>query len=353
MIKKLLFLSTIITSTIFSMSSVAQEFYPSNLLLLNDYFAHHVIVAEKSTHTIYLYENNDGLPRLIKTYQMATGQKVGNKSFQGDRRTPEGVYFFNQFIDHKDLIKRHGELGAQYGVGAFVLNYPNPIDKAQGKTGGGIWLHSTDNEPRIDKGLDSKGCLVAHNINLIDISKFIEINKTNIVVVHNLKFFNKETWLKEKNEVLDTVNGWLTAWSTENIKDYLNFYSRTDFVDPTRGSYNSFAQYKRAVFANPGTPSIQLKDLTVLKADDYVVVTFKQDYTSNTINDIGKKTLYLKRDAYYKWKIVAERWQRIPMDITNEREHLSFEPSQRFFTSQDPKQIFTLNLTLTRPYSEN
>ncbi len=353
MIKKILILSTTFLVSLLSWQAHGKEFLPSNLLLLNDYFAHHIIVAEKSTHTLYLYENNEGMPRLIKTYQMATGQKVGNKSFQGDRRTPEGVYSFNQFLDHKDLIKRHGELGAQYGVGAFVLNYPNPIDKAQGKTGGGIWLHSTDNEPRIDKGLDSKGCLVAHNVNLIDISKYIELNKTSIVVVHNLKFFNKETWKKEKEEILETVEGWSTAWATENIENYLSHYSRTEFEDPARGRYNTFAQYKKAVFSNPGTPTIKITDLTVLKADDYVVVTFKQDYTSNTINDIGKKTLYLKRDPYYKWKIVAERWQRIPMDITNEREHLSFEPSQRFFTSQDPKQIFTLNLTLTRPYSEN
>lgn len=353
MIKKLLFLSSILTTSLISMCASAKNYLPSNLLLMNDYFAHHVIVAEKSTHTLYLYENDEGKPRLIKTFQMATGQKVGNKEYQGDRRTPEGVYFFNQFLNHNDLIKRHGELGAQYGVGAFVLNYPNPIDKAQGKTGGGIWLHSTDNEPRIDKGLDSKGCLVAHNINLIDISKYIEINKTNIVVVHNLKFFNEETWLREKNEVIGAFNGWLEAWSNENIEDYLKHYSRTEFEDPFRGRYNTFAQYKRAVFANPGKPEINITNLTILKADDYVVVSFKQDYKSNTVNDIGKKTLYLKRDPYYKWKIVAERWQRIPMDITNEREHLSFEPTQRFFTSQDPKQIFTMNLTLTRPYSEN
>ncbi|AYF44234.1 MULTISPECIES: L,D-transpeptidase family protein [Halobacteriovorax] len=353
MIKKLLILSSILTTTLISLRANAQDFLPSNLLLMNDYFAHHVIVAEKSTHTLYLYENDEGKPRLIKTFQMATGQKVGNKEYQGDKRTPEGVYFFNQFLDHNDLIKRHGELGAQYGVGAFVLDYPNPIDKAQGKTGGGIWLHSTDNEPRIDKGLDSKGCLVAHNVNLIDIARYIEINKTNIVVVHNLKFFSEETWKREKNEVIDTFNGWLDAWSKEDTDKYLSHYSRTDFEDPFRGRYNTFAQYKRAVFSNPGKPEIKISNLTVLKADDYVVVTFKQDYKSNTVNDIGKKTLYLKRDPYYKWKIVAERWQRIPMDITNEREHLSFEPSQRFFTSQDPKQIFTLNLTLTRPYSEN
>lgn len=352
MIKKLLISLSILSTGFFTFNTKAENFYPSNLLLLNSYFAHHVIVAEKSTHTLYLYENDEGKPKLIKTYQMATGQKVGNKSFQGDRRTPEGVYLLNQFLDHKDLIKRHGQLGAQYGVGAFVLNYPNPVDQALGKTGSGIWLHSTDNEPRIDKGLDSKGCLVAHNVNLIDISRYIELNKTNIVVVHNLKFFNEETWLKEKDEVLETFNGWLNAWSNEETDKYLEHYSRTDFKDRIRGRYNNFAQYKRAVFSNPGKPEIKASDVTILKSDNYVVVSFKQDYTSNTINDIGKKTLYLKRDPYYKWKIVAETWQRIPMDITNEREHLSFEPTQRFFTSQDPKQIFTLNLTLTRPYSE-
>ena len=70
------------------------------------------------------------------------------------------------------------------------MNYPNIIDKRSGKTGGGIWLHSTNDETRIEKGLDSRGCIVTTNKELIEISNFIELNKTPIIVVENINFYS-------------------------------------------------------------------------------------------------------------------------------------------------------------------
>ena len=49
----------------------------------------------------------------------------------------------------------------------------------------GIWLHSTNDETRIDKGLDSRGCVVAANNDLKEIAQFVELDKTNIVIVHD------------------------------------------------------------------------------------------------------------------------------------------------------------------------
>lgn len=328
------------------------KFYPKPLLVLGKYFSHHVIVVEKSTHTLYLFENDNGQPKLLTQYQIATGKKSGDKIFQGDHRTPEGIYHFTEFLTHAQLLKRHGEAGEIYGVGAFVMNYPNPIDEYNGKTGGGIWLHSTNDETRIDKGLDSRGCIVAHNQNLIKISDFIELDKTNIIVVHDLHFLTQATWNSEKTKLEETVEGWLTAWREENIEEYISYYSPKEFKDNSRGNYSNFKSYKKAVFSNPGKPTINAREYTILQTNDYAIVTFIQEYASNSINDSGKKILYLKKDEFYNWKIVAENWSKLSdtkVDV------LAFEPSPRFFTSNDPKQIFTkaLNLTINTEHSKN
>jgi len=338
----------IASSLLLSIAIRAEEYLPAPLLLLNDYFSHHVIVAEKSTHMLYLYKNEGGLPTLEKKYQMATGKKAGDKIFQGDHRTPEGIYHFSEFLTHQDLLKRHGKAGEIYGVGAFVLNYPNPIDRYAGKTGGGIWLHSTNDETRIDKGLDSRGCIVAHNQNLIKVSQFIELNKTPIIVVHNLDYLSITAWQGEREKIMGTVEQWAEAWRTEDFKSYISHYSKEKFKDPRKGSYKTYRNYKRAVFANPGSPEIGISNLTILKTNDYAVVTFKQDYKSNTIQDTGKKILYMQKDPYYKWKIVAERWTKLGIDQESTDETVAFEPKLRFFDSEDPKQIFTRNLNLTQ-----
>lgn len=322
------------------------DYLPTPLLLLDKNFSHHVLVAEKSTHKLHVFKNNDGVPEHVKTYLVATGKKSGDKIFQGDHRTPEGVYYLTDFLTHEGLVTRLGKRGEIYGVGAFVLNYPNPIDFLENKTGGGIWLHSTNDETRIDKGLDSRGCVVSGNTDLIEISKYIELNKTPIIVVHNLEYLSKETWQAKRDKVKETINNWLISWQTENIENYIGHYHLL-FRNNKLSGLSALKNYKKAIFNNPGKPKIELEDITILGADDYVRVTFIQKYTSNTISDIGRKTLYLKKDNYYNWKIVAENWSKKGIN-NNENRANQFMPSQRFFTTNNPKQIMGDKLLYTK-----
>ena len=305
-----------------------QKMYPFNLLQSDEYFTHHIIVAEKSSHKLYLFANEKGMPKLAKVYPMATGKKVGNKSLQGDHRTPEGVYFLIDFLSHKTLIEKHGKEGEQYGVGAFVLNYPNKIDKLLGKTGHGIWLHSTNDETRINKGLDSRGCIIINNSQLIDIAKYIELNRTALIIVHDFAWLGETAWKRDRSIINNILTSWAKAWSEEKWDDYIKHYSQ-DFHDNTRGNLNKFKQYKRAVFNNPGTPSVKISSINILRSQDYAVATFKQHYTSSTIQDVGKKTLYFKKDEFYNWKIVAEQWSKAGIAESSSNE--KFKPSMRFF----------------------
>lgn len=324
------FIAVILSGTLFA----SEDLKPSVILKTDNYLTHHVIVAEKSTHKLYLFENDQGNSKLVKTYQMATGKKAGDKYFQGDHRTPEGIYEFSDFLTHEDLINRHGEEGKIYGVGAFVMNYPNPMDERKSKTGSGIWLHSTNDETRIEKGLDSRGCIVTANKHLIDIARYIELNKTAIVVVHEMSYLNKDAWILKYNNINDTVQGWRDAWANEDLNKYISYYHPQEFRDDNRGGINGFKAYKRAVFNNPGAPEIRMENISILQAGDYALVTFVQEYKSNTIEDTGKKKLYLKQDEFYNWKIVGEYWTKNGIDEEKTPEAaISFQPSMRFFKS--------------------
>lgn len=357
---KLLFLLLLCPSiTLMCSGTFANEvLFPSHLLSMDSYFSHHVVVAEKSTHKLYLFQNDEGKPKLIKTYQMATGKKAGDKIFQGDHRTPEGVYYLTEFLTHQDLITRHGKQGEIYGVGAFVLNYPNPIDSRAGKTGGGIWLHSTNDETRIEKGLDSRGCIVTANSDLMDVSKYIELNRTPVIVVHEVTYLTATAWSAKREKIIKRINTWITSWESEKFDEYINSY-HDDFSDPAKGSLSQFKSYKRAVFAQPGQPEVRLSDMSLLLAGDYVMATFKQSYKSNTIEDLGRKTLYLKQDDYYNWKIVAERWSKHGIAIKeNDNDEgsnqVAFQPSNRFFETLNPKAILgdRLNRQITNTTKE-
>ncbi|QDK41289.1 hypothetical protein DOM21_07430 [Bacteriovorax stolpii] len=300
---------------------------PAPLLMMDNFFAHHVLIAEKSTHSLHLFKNADGKPEFVRSYQMATGKKPGDKEAEGDFRTPEGVYNFVDFMTNKQLLAQSGPQGAIYGAGAFVTDYPNPVDKINKKTGSGIWLHSTNDETRIDKGLDSRGCVVTANNELIDVSKYLELNKTPMIVVQDLIYLNEKTWEAQKGELKKTIDGWLDAWRKKDIESYISYYDQNDFVD-SKGKYAAYKAYKKAVFSNPGQPKIDLDNLSILQAKNYAVVTFTQNYQSNTINDTGRKLLYLRQDENYNWKIVSEVWTKNGLENMGK---LAFEPSLRFF----------------------
>jgi len=314
--------------------SETSQYTPEQIILLNEYSSHHLLLAEKSTHKLFLFKNNNGIPQLLKTYQMATGKKSGNKLFQGDHRTPEGIYEMTSFIPYQELIKRHGEEGKIYGVGAFVLNYPNSVDQNLSKTGGGIWLHSTNDETRIEKGLDSRGCVVVANNDLQDLSKYIELDKTPILITHQIKFLNQESYLLIKQELTNFIDTWLNAWINEDIEKYLSHYHTENFSDKFRGKYNEFAQYKKSVFSNPGAPSIKIKHITILQSKTYALISFVQNYKSNTIDDTGKKTLYLQKDEFYNWKIINESWSKLDNQQMAEADQMAFEPTMRFFQTE-------------------
>ncbi len=77
--------------------------------------------------------------KLVKTYKIALGRNpVGDKQFEGDRKTPEGLYTIN---DKNPNSGYHKNLG---------ISYPNAQDIAEARqlgkpTGGDIKIHGMRN----------------------------------------------------------------------------------------------------------------------------------------------------------------------------------------------------------------
>lgn len=77
--------------------------------------------------------------KLVKTYQIAIGANpVGDKEFQGDQKTPEGIYTIHNKNPHSAYYKNLG------------ISYPDAEDIAQAKKsgkspGGDIKIHGIKN----------------------------------------------------------------------------------------------------------------------------------------------------------------------------------------------------------------
>lgn len=324
--KTLRFITLIILTVLVGFTHAQDNYLPSNILMMDPKFSHHVILVEKATHKLHLYENNNSIPRLLKTFHTATGKFKGDKSVNGDHKTPEGIYTIYEFLSKQELLRRHGKYAEIYGSGAFPMDYPNFIDRREGKGGGGIWLHSTDDDNRIFKGLDSRGCVVVQNADLKEISQYIQLNHTPIIVVQDIFHLSKETWQTNRKDLSEAVENWVKAWQTKDFQTYISSYDPVRFKDKKHGNYNGYRAYKKAVFSRADNPQIKMDFISIFATKDYAIVQLQQDYRSSIINDIGKKTLYLQKDQNYDWKIVGEIWSPI-----EENTLAAFTPSKRFF----------------------
>ena len=75
------------------------------------------ILVCKSKHTLTVFSNGEAL----KTYTIAIGKGHGKKEFEGDKKTPEGIYTIN---DKNPNSAYYLNLG---------VSYPNAQDKAHAK----------------------------------------------------------------------------------------------------------------------------------------------------------------------------------------------------------------------------
>jgi murein L,D-transpeptidase YafK len=149
-----------------------------------------VIAVDKTKKELLVLSRIDKDYRIVDRFNILLGKNSGDKVTAGDMKTPEGAY---KII----AAKNDDELIPMYGPMAFVLNYPNDIDKKQGKTGSGIWIHGVENENREPS---TKGCIVMNNRDLVKLNNYIKIN-TSIFI-----FPEKFVIPVNDNKVSDVLN---------------------------------------------------------------------------------------------------------------------------------------------------
>lgn len=164
-----------LTISLILLSLTVYYFYPEDKLTANSQIDR--LVVNKSKRQLLAYSNG----QLLKTYKISLGrQPIGDKEFEGDKKTPEGVYFIN---DKNPTSGYHKNLG---------ISYPNKDDiknaKLLGKpTGGDIKIHGLRNKTgfigKFHRWFDwTLGCIAVTDneidelYNAVEIGTQIEIN---------------------------------------------------------------------------------------------------------------------------------------------------------------------------------
>ena len=102
------------------------------------------------------------------------------------------------------------------------------------------------------------------------------------------------------------VENWRRAWEEGDFPTYIACYHPQFKTDET--DYQGWKRYKQVLFEKSEERKVPISDVQIENNGSSAVVTFTQRYQTAKHQDIGLKTLHLRR-FQHKWAIFKETWQ--------------------------------------------
>ena len=261
----------------------------------------HAIVVDLSNNRLYLFANDQGVPRLISDFYTTIGRGGAGKQVEGDMRTPIGIYHITRYINDNGLPEL-------YGVGALPVNYPNALDRARGRTGYGIWLHGVPRTTYSRTPRASEGCVVIANDDFESIRDHVDVGTTPVIMTTGIDWVPAADVEAQRTALLSAVESWRHSWQAIDTKSYLTYYA-PDFVSDDGRDKAAFATYKKQINASKTNITVDLSDISIFRypgEDRMMKVTFNQNYTSNNYHAEDRKTQYWQQNDDGQWQIVLE-----------------------------------------------
>ncbi|MBZ7954338.1 murein L,D-transpeptidase [Campylobacter sp. W0018] len=259
-----------------------------------------IVLANKTDKILRVYSYDDGkIKKDFEQKSIITGL-MGDKKVEGDLKTPVGFY---------ELGKKFNPGDPYYGPFAFATTYPNLLDKVQGKTGGGIWIHGYPLDgTRIDE-FKTKGCIALFNENLEKFAKVVQDKKVFVMTEEKDNIRGKK---EEIASLFAELFAWKSAWMNNNIDSYLGFYDQNEFKRFDKMKFEEFASMKKAIFSRKENKKIRFSDINIspypnLNNEVMYRISFYEDYYTKNYQFKGNKILYVKLNDKGKMKILAEQ----------------------------------------------
>lgn len=275
------------------------DLMPRSVLQLMDQ-QKNVLVVDAENSRLYVYENQGEQLKLRADYYITQGKLGINKTREGDKKTPIGVYYITSHLDKSRLPDF-------YGAGALPINYPNEWDKVNGRNGSGIWLHGTPSDSYSRPPLASDGCLVLTNQDIQKLFSSVQIGKTPVVISSRTEFISRAKWQSERDSAIQMTEKWqLDAASMDSARLSTNYSKK--FKSDLGDDLEAWLEKNQSSRPSAGEKSSKLRDVTLFRypgQDDLIVSTFTQDMQIGKVTKSIRKRQYWSKEEH-QWKIIYE-----------------------------------------------
>lgn len=270
----------------------------------------HIFIADKENRTLTVWEQKTDSAALYDTFPMDIGKYQGDKIAAGDHRTPEGIYFFQERLDGPNLNFD------QYGRRAFTLDYPNFFDQLAGKTGSGIWLHAVPDTTSLMRG--SRGCVVVRNEIIERLTPLINLKTTPLLILDKVNYVTPEQLVQRRSALQTWLQKWQNSWQNKNLEEYISNYGEN--FRALKMNRDQWRQYKQSLNEKYNYIKVSIESPFLVTKHNEAVISFNQHYESDSLKDVGHKTLYVKQIDENKFEILSEVWRPISPDLLAQKQ---------------------------------
>ncbi|MEM7277144.1 MAG: L,D-transpeptidase [Pseudomonadota bacterium] len=260
-----------------------------------------VLLVDTDRGRLYRVENGEDGLRLRDDYYSAIGKRGAGKTKAWDRLTPLGTYFLVDRLENREIHDKYGAL-------AYPSDYPNAWDKRLGKTGDGIWLHGTERDGFARPPLDSDGCVVLTNADLLALQNALYPEQTPIIIARSLDWRAPSHQRTEQlqSSLTQFLEQWRQALQSRDPARFLALYS-ADFAPPNSSSID-WRELRTQALSQGGAMDVSVSDVFISaypEQKDLYLLRFKLNLVGEDFARQTYKRLYVKRQPQGGWRIEA------------------------------------------------
>ncbi len=259
---------------------------PGNVFA-RDTVGRNVIVVDKERRSANLIEIVKDQPQVVRRFDnLLFGENGGDKIKEGDKKTPEGVYQVTSFIPDS-------ELAPIYGSGAFPINYPNPLDRAEEHNGSGIWLHGRDdNDPQKQV---TRGCVAFTNSQIKELKDTLQLD-TPVIITRQATMLNPVEYENRRQNALGLLDRFIDSWNSGDI-EALGKMIHPEYHGYGGNSREAWLKRKSSILQSNPERLVEAGDIYAFQENsEQLVFDFEQFYCASNLTSLGRKQFYFKLD---------------------------------------------------------
>jgi len=297
-------------------------FVPAELIQLGSNVSE-VLLIDLSKSTLFEFVADKTSPTLIRQHYIASGKAGFGKRFEGDNKTPLGVYKLTGYRSDESLPDL-------YGSGALMLDYPNALDQHYGRTGSGIWLHGVPHGQRSRAPRSSEGCVTMSNDHFTRLQQRVSIADSRIVMSDRINWISQTQQLQDQAIFRALFGRYQQAWADVDQNALLGLYENSDFLakrlelspsefikvdrpsqaalaiaDPYPNylaSLSTLKPHEISIFRSPSLPMLKAP-IDAYRATNYVVMSAQFGSLSE-----HQLTIYWVEGEDGQWRVLTEQW---------------------------------------------